>query len=182
VCLFLCVLSSAGVLSVAYKTGFGLDDWIYCTLYIHTTRDYRQCSAIADLHTLQFTVTHALGFSVFTSRILATGCHFKSHMESFLQPNSFLAIILQLPVPKARLDSTRRAPAALCLPQKSSWYSFLLRGLVYPRAIVRLEGLGQLKNSNDLIGNRTHDFPACSIMPEATTLPRAPRIFYLYII
>jgi hypothetical protein len=30
-------------------------------------------SATADLHTLQFTVTHALGFSVFTSRILATG-------------------------------------------------------------------------------------------------------------
>jgi hypothetical protein len=28
--------------------------------------------ATADLHTLQFTVTHTLGFSVFTSRILAT--------------------------------------------------------------------------------------------------------------
>jgi hypothetical protein len=44
-------------------------------------------NAIADLHTLQFTVTHALGFSVFTSRILATDlsqshCHFKSHMKS----------------------------------------------------------------------------------------------------
>jgi hypothetical protein len=34
-----------------------------------TTGSY---SAIADLHTLQFTVTHALGFSVFTNRILAT--------------------------------------------------------------------------------------------------------------
>jgi hypothetical protein len=34
-----------------------------------TTGNY---SAIADLHTLQFTVTHALGFSVFISRILAT--------------------------------------------------------------------------------------------------------------
>jgi hypothetical protein len=40
--------------------------------YIHTVRDYRQCSAIAILHTLQFTIAHALGFSVFTSRILAT--------------------------------------------------------------------------------------------------------------
>jgi hypothetical protein len=57
---------------VSIKSGFGLDDWIYCTLYIHITRDYRQYSAIAALHTLQFTVTHALGFSVFTSRILAT--------------------------------------------------------------------------------------------------------------
>jgi hypothetical protein len=38
----------------------------------HSTLNYRQYSAIADLHTLQFTVTRALGFSVFTSRILAT--------------------------------------------------------------------------------------------------------------
>jgi hypothetical protein len=29
-------------------------------------------SAVADLDTLPFTVTHALGLSVFTSRILAT--------------------------------------------------------------------------------------------------------------
>jgi hypothetical protein len=36
---------------------------------IETTDNY---SALADLHTLQFTVIHALGFSVFTSRILAT--------------------------------------------------------------------------------------------------------------
>jgi hypothetical protein len=32
----------------------------------------KQYSAIADLHNLQFTVTHALGFSVFSSRILVT--------------------------------------------------------------------------------------------------------------
>jgi hypothetical protein len=49
-------------------------DWIIGfidTLYTHfgTTGNY---SAIVDLHTLQFTVTHSLGFSVFTSRILAT--------------------------------------------------------------------------------------------------------------
>jgi hypothetical protein len=37
-----------------------------------TTRNYKKCSSIADLHTLQFTVTHTLRFSVFTSRILAT--------------------------------------------------------------------------------------------------------------
>jgi hypothetical protein len=57
------------------------------TLYIHTVRDCRQYSTIAILHTLQFTVTHALGLSVFTSRILATGlsqshCNFKSHVKS----------------------------------------------------------------------------------------------------
>jgi hypothetical protein len=55
-------------LRVTYKTGFGLD----LLHHIHTTRAYKQYSAIADLHTIQFIVTHALGFSVFTSRILAT--------------------------------------------------------------------------------------------------------------
>jgi hypothetical protein len=34
-----------------------------------TTGNY---SAVADLHTLQFTVTHTLGFLVFTSCIQAT--------------------------------------------------------------------------------------------------------------
>jgi hypothetical protein len=51
------------------KTGFGLNDRIYWHTVLWTTDNY---SAIADLHTSQFTVTHALGFSVFTSRILAT--------------------------------------------------------------------------------------------------------------
>jgi hypothetical protein len=36
------------------------------------TLKYRQYSAIADLHTFQFTVAHALGFSVSTSCLLAT--------------------------------------------------------------------------------------------------------------
>jgi hypothetical protein len=54
--------------------------------YTYTARDYRQYSAIAHLHTFQFTVTHALGLSVFTSRILVTDlsqshCHFSSHMN-----------------------------------------------------------------------------------------------------
>jgi hypothetical protein len=94
---------------VTYKTSFGLDDWIYCTLYIHTTRDYRQYSTIIVVHTFQFTVTHALGFSVFISRILATDlsqtrCHFRSHLESSLhQLISFLALILRLQIPKTRL-------------------------------------------------------------------------------
>jgi hypothetical protein len=34
--------------------------------------NYHQYSAIADLHIFQFTVAHALGFSVSTSRLLAT--------------------------------------------------------------------------------------------------------------
>jgi uncharacterized membrane protein len=61
-----------GVFFVTYKTGFGLDDCIYFTLNIHTTRNYRQYNTIAELHTLQFNVARALGFSIFTSLILAT--------------------------------------------------------------------------------------------------------------
>jgi hypothetical protein len=78
-----------------------IPDWMIGfinTLYIHTTQDYRQYSAITDLHTLQFTVTHALGFSAYTSRILAveiqqSHCHFKSHMKS-----SFDSLIPFLPL------------------------------------------------------------------------------------
>jgi hypothetical protein len=69
-----------------------------CVLYIHTVRHYTQYSTIAIPHTSQFTVAHALGFSVFTSRILATGlsqshCHFKSHMKY-----SFHSLIPFLPL------------------------------------------------------------------------------------
>jgi hypothetical protein len=56
---------------LTYKTGSGLDGWIYCHL-MDTTRVYRQYSATANLHTSQFTVAHALEFSVSISRILAT--------------------------------------------------------------------------------------------------------------
>jgi hypothetical protein len=42
------------------------------TLYVQSTRTYKQYNAIADLHNLQFTVTHAIGFPVFTGRILVT--------------------------------------------------------------------------------------------------------------
>jgi hypothetical protein len=49
-----------------------------------------------------------------------------------------------------------------------------VRGRVDPRAIVRLEGLGQLKKIH-LIGTRTRDIPACSIVPQPTTLPQGSK-------
>jgi hypothetical protein len=53
-------------------------------------------SAIAILHTSQFTVSQALKLSVFTSGILATDfitvCHFKSHMKSSF--NSLIPFLL----------------------------------------------------------------------------------------
>jgi hypothetical protein len=39
---------------------------------------------------------------------------------------------------------------------------------------MRLEGLGQLKKSNDLLGNGTRDLPTCSIVPQPTMLLRTP--------
>jgi hypothetical protein len=77
----------------------------FIATYTFTTRDYRQQNAIAILHTLQITVTHALDISIFTSRILATDFIAVSllfqitHGVFFSQPNSFLAIIPQLPIP-----------------------------------------------------------------------------------
>jgi hypothetical protein len=46
------------------------------------TLKYRQYSAIADLHTLYSTVAHALGFSVSTSRLLATDLRQKLALKS----------------------------------------------------------------------------------------------------
>jgi hypothetical protein len=63
-------------------------------------------------------------------------------------------------------------PTALCPPGR-----FLvlisLRGWVDPRAIVRREELGKLKDSKDFIGNWTRNLPACSVAPQLTTLPRS---------
>jgi hypothetical protein len=64
------------------------------------------------------------------------------------------------------------APAAF-YTQEESLYSFLLEAESTPRAIVRLEGLGKLKKSTSS-GTRSGAFPACSIVPQPTTLPRAP--------
>jgi hypothetical protein len=46
-----------------------------------------------------------------------------------------------------------------------------VRGRVDPRAIVRLEGLGQLKNPMTSTGIKAVDFPACSTEPQPSRLP-----------
>jgi len=33
-----------------------------------------------------------------------------------------------------------------------------------------------MKNSNDTTGNKTHNLPVCSAVPESTAPPRAPRL------
>jgi hypothetical protein len=55
-----------------------------CTISLN----YNQYSAIADLHTFQFTVAHALGLSLSTSRLLVTDLNTETitsnHYEVFL--------------------------------------------------------------------------------------------------
>jgi hypothetical protein len=70
--------------------------------------------------------------------------------------------------------SALRAGRSLPPPPEDSWYSFLLEAELTPRAVVRLEGLDKLEKFSDLIGIRTHDLPACSIIPQPTALPRTP--------
>jgi hypothetical protein len=89
---FLVLSRFRGGLCVTYKTGIGLDDWIYWHL-IHTTRDYRHLQLYRWC--THFTVhRYALGFSVFTSRILAMSRQI-THEVFFSQPDSFLAISSQ---------------------------------------------------------------------------------------
>jgi hypothetical protein len=66
-------LSERCILSRVLVTidGVRIGNWVYSRL-IQSTRTYEQYNAIADLNNLQFAVTHALGFSVFTSRIVVT--------------------------------------------------------------------------------------------------------------
>jgi hypothetical protein len=60
----------------------------------------------------------------------------------------------------------------LSTPEKSLVFIFV-RGWVDPRAIVPLEGLGYIEKIFTLSGTRTGDLPACSTVPQPTTLPRA---------
>jgi hypothetical protein len=69
--------------------GSGSVDSIYWHLLCTFSLNCKQYSVIADLHTFQFTIAHALGFSVSTSHILATdlntGTVTSNHYEVFLQ-------------------------------------------------------------------------------------------------
>jgi hypothetical protein len=55
-----------------------------------------------------------------------------------------------------------------------------VRGWVAGRVIMRLEELGQLKRSNDLIGDLTRDLPACIIVSQPTTLQLSQNVLVKY--
>jgi hypothetical protein len=104
---------------------FGFDDWIYCTLYIKT-RDYRQYSSVAILHTFHFTVTHALGFSVFTSHVLATDLSQSRRNFKLCMKSSFHVLIFSChySVTATSKDSTQFNSSA---PKFISWQTGILK-------------------------------------------------------
>jgi hypothetical protein len=94
----------------------------FITPYTFTTLDYRRYNANAILYTFQFTVTHALGFWVFTSRILAmdisqSHCKCKSHMKSLRSLIPLLPLFCSNQF--RRLNSTTLEYCSLLLNQKS---------------------------------------------------------------
>jgi hypothetical protein len=109
--------------SVTNNNGFWIG-WLDLLVLLCTTSfNYKQYSAIADLHSLQFTVTHALEISVSTSRILATdlktGTITSNHHEVFLPflvqspwtvDSPELDSILQFYLQSALINATNRLP------------------------------------------------------------------------
>jgi hypothetical protein len=59
------------------------------------------------------------------------------------------------------------------LPQGRFLVLISVRSWVDPRAILRLQGSGKLKNEMHLIGTRALDLPACSVVPQPTALLHA---------
>jgi hypothetical protein len=96
-------------------TRSGLDDWLYSRLLCTVSLNYNHYSAIADLHTFQFTVAHALGFSVSTSRLLATdlntGTITSNHYEVVISSSIILDCRLTKTRPNSPIQSLR-----CCIP------------------------------------------------------------------
>jgi hypothetical protein len=59
------------------------------------------------------------------------------------------------------------------LPKKIPGTHFCLR-LSRPKGHIAAGKIKSIEKSNDLIGYRNRDLPACSTVPQPTTLPRAP--------
>jgi hypothetical protein len=97
---------------VTCKTGFGLD----LLHIIHTTPDYRQYSASAALHNFSSPMhTHKVSQSLIVvswQRIYNSLSFQITYAVFFSQLNSILAINLQLPIEKTRLNSIPLIPSS----------------------------------------------------------------------
>jgi hypothetical protein len=67
--------------------------------------------------------------------------------------------------------SLKRGP--LFTPRKIPGTHFCYR-LTRPQGHSKAGRIRSIEKSNDLIGDRTRDLPACSIVSQPTALPRAP--------
>jgi hypothetical protein len=69
------------------------------------------------------------------------------------------------------------APRASC-PLPPGWFLVLIsvRSWVNPQGHSAVGRIRSIERSNDLIGIRTRDLPACSVVPQLTTLPLAPSL------
>jgi hypothetical protein len=109
-------------------------------------------SAIAILYTFQLTITHALGFPVFTSRILATDLsqshyNFKSHMKPSWHCLIPFFTFVQLPIPRL-LSTTTNNPT----DRQSSSYNHFARTMNrkhMPRE--RMLGADHIENTAHII-------------------------------
>jgi hypothetical protein len=101
-------------------------------------------SAIADLHNLQFPVAQALGFSVFTSRLLATDLNTETSTSNHYEV--FFPFLVQ-------------SPWKLGTQLKLFWLSLAARGLVlyvYSRGTDNAENTVLLLRSADHTENTSH--------------------------
>jgi len=69
------------------------------------------------------------------------------------------------------VSPTHRTPLP---PKRYPWCSFLLKLESIPGP--QCGRIKSLKNSNDPIGNRARDLPACSAVPQPTASPRNPSL------
>jgi hypothetical protein len=90
ICIFIVtyILSRVWGVHMTIMTGSSSDDWILLAVWLQPLVITLTYSAITIPHTLQSTVAHALGFSVSTSGLLATGLNTETntsnHYEVFL--------------------------------------------------------------------------------------------------
>jgi hypothetical protein len=105
-----------------------LAPWLQVLLIAH------KYSAIADLHNFQFTITHALRLSVFTSRLLAT--YLNTEISTSAHYEAFLLLHFQSlwKLGNIRVNSSELTPPAYdwlvtALERTLSLHSFLLQEL-----------------------------------------------------